>query len=241
MLWPMRRATQGTAVQSRYIRALYWLAWLGLGALAYAAAPPAPQIFVDTPVRPDPDRPLKIGQEFYPAESVKLREEGTCVVRVTVDKSGDIHDPQVITSSGFARLDAACVVATSSGHFLPATRGGIPIDSMANVPILWKLPKPATLADCMAIPPSLPLEKVRADHPDLPKVAKPGVPSRVILRLFVSEKGTVDGAKVDESSGYARLDEASLKGVQGQKMQPAMAGGQGIASCVTMPIVWKLD
>jgi TonB family protein len=198
------------------------------------------QVFIDTPVRPDPAQPLKIGQEFYPAESVRLQEEGKCIVRVAVRKTGEIHDPQILTSSGFKRLDAACIAATSSGHMLPALKNGVPIDSAANVPIVWTLPKASTLADCMAMPASVPLESAQANHPADSKAPNQGVSAKVILRLFVSESGAVDGAKVDQSSGYARLDAAALKMVSGQKMKPAMAGNQPVATCVLLPIAWKL-
>ncbi len=131
----------------------------GLISLAHAALSladarpqpqPQPQIFIDTPVRVDPTRPWKIGPEFYPPESVKLREEGTCVVNMTVDKFGEVHDPKLVTSSGSERLDAACIAAASSGHLMPAYKNGAAIDSTTNMPIKWTLPKPSTLADCMA-------------------------------------------------------------------------------------------
>lgn len=53
---------------------IYLIASLALYSKAQAELPPEPQIFIDTPVRIDPARPLKIGQEFYPVESVKLSE-----------------------------------------------------------------------------------------------------------------------------------------------------------------------
>ena len=206
-----------------------------------ADAPPAPQIFIDVPAQIDPAHPLKIGPEFYPAESVKLRQEGRCVVRITVDKTGAIHDPQIVTSSGFERLDAACIAATTSGHLFPALKNGNPIESTSNIPIIWTLPKSTTLAECMAIPASVPFEKAQADHATGSKKSTKDLSGKVVLRLFISESGAVGGIKVDQSSGSARLDDASVKGVTGQTMKPAMAGGEGIATCVLLPIVWKLQ
>jgi periplasmic protein TonB len=81
----------------------------------------------------------------------------------------------------------------------------------------------------------------QAELPAHFKDTKAGISGRVVLRLFVSETGAVEGVKVDHSSGYPRLDEASVKGVTGQKMKPAMAGGQAIATCVLVPIVWNLE
>ena len=205
-----------------------------------ADVPPEPRIVVDKPVRIDPTRPLNIGREFYPAESAKAREEGKCIVRVAVDKFGNIHDPKIVTSSGFERLDAACITALSSGHMLPAIKNGVAIDSTTGIPISWKLPKSSTLADCMAIPASLPLASAQTDATAKPKDPRQGISARVVLRLFVSETGAIDGVKVDRSSGNKRLDDAAIKLVTGQKLIPAMSGSQAIAACVTLPIIWKL-
>jgi TonB family protein len=185
----------------------------------------------ETPAHIDPQRPLKIGQEFYPKESINSREEGKCLVKLKVDTSGNIHDPSIVTSSGFARLDAACIAAVSSGHLVPATRNGVPVESSVSLPIEWKLPHPATLADCMSIP---------AEDP--PPHASDGSPvsGRVLLRLFVAETGDIEGVKIAKSSGYPRLDEAGVKAVTGQKLTPATSEGHPMATCVTLPIVFNL-
>jgi TonB family protein len=190
---------------------------------------------IETPARIDPEKPFEIGEEFYPKESVNAREEGKCLVKMMVDKSGNIHDPTIVTSSGFARLDAACIAAASFGHLLPATRNGVPVDTTATMPIDWKLP--ATLVDCMNIP-----------SQDLPPIAdagsatkpKPPITGKVILRLFVAKTGHIEGVKIAQSSGYPRLDDAGIKAVTGQKMMPATSDGHPIAACVTMPIVFNL-
>ena len=62
--------------------------------------------------RMDPKHPLKIGEEWYPDASKRANEEGRCIVQMTVAADGRITNPSRIqTSSGFPRLDEACLKA----------------------------------------------------------------------------------------------------------------------------------
>src|ERR1700692_3190062 len=76
-----------------------------------AAPPPvaAPAAKPGTPPRVDPKHPLKIGEEWYPDASKRANEEGRCTVQVTVVIDGRISGDSLQTSSGFPRLDEACL------------------------------------------------------------------------------------------------------------------------------------
>jgi periplasmic protein TonB len=101
-------------------------------------AAPAPQ-HVRTPVRQDPKHPLKIGEEYYPDASKRANEEGRCIVQVTVSADGRITGESIQTSSGFPRLDDACLKGVHGLRMLPATEDGKPVDTTASLPIVWKL------------------------------------------------------------------------------------------------------
>ena len=64
-----------------------------------------------TPPRMDPKHPLQIGEECYPDASKRANEEGRCVVQMTVAADGHIASEAIQTSSGFPRLDEACLKA----------------------------------------------------------------------------------------------------------------------------------
>ena len=103
-------------------------------------APPAPVVrVVRIPPRMDPRHPLKIGQDYYPDASKRAGEEGTCRVRLTVAADGRIIDAAIEKSSGFPRLDEACLKGVRGQRLLPATENGRPIQYTATVPIVWKL------------------------------------------------------------------------------------------------------
>jgi protein TonB len=102
-----------------------------------AAAAPKP----GTPPRMDPKHPLKIGEEWYPDASKRANEEGRCVVQVTVAADGTIKSESLQSSSGFPRLDDACLKAVHGQRMLPATEDGKPIEKTAALPIVWKLTK----------------------------------------------------------------------------------------------------
>jgi TonB family protein len=124
---------------------------------------------------------------------------------------------------------------------LPATKNGVPVQTTAQIPINWKLTQPPpshppTLDECMAIPAVLPLEQLQAGNTN---GGNPG--STTIVRIFVSAVGSVDGAKVDRSSGSPRVDEAAVKQAKALSMNPATLYGQGVESCVTLPVRPKID
>ena len=102
-----------------------------------AAAAPRPA----TPLRQDPKHPLKIGEEWYPDASKRANEEGRCIVQVTVAADGTIKAETLQQSSGFPRLDDACLKAVHGQRMLPATEDGKPIEKTAALPIVWKLTK----------------------------------------------------------------------------------------------------
>ena len=99
------------------------------------AAPPKP----GTPIRQDPKHPLRIGEDYYPDASKRANEEGRCIVLMTVSADGKITNESIQTSSGFPRLDEACLKGVHGQRMLPATEEGKPVEKTVSIPIVWKL------------------------------------------------------------------------------------------------------
>jgi protein TonB len=106
---------------------------------APVAAPPAQH--QRTGVAVDPKHPLHIGEDYYPDASKRAGEEGRCIVQVTVSADGKITAAAIQQSSGFPRLDEACLKGVKDQRMKPATEDGKPVETTASLPIVWKLTK----------------------------------------------------------------------------------------------------
>lgn len=62
----------------------------------------------------------------YPAQSIRMRHEGVCVLQLTVDQDGSVSDASLITSTGFRELDNAAIRAARGMRFRPAYKDGKP-------------------------------------------------------------------------------------------------------------------
>jgi periplasmic protein TonB len=125
---------------------------LSIGAaapLACAGAPPAnlqklvapPPISIPsgTPVKFDPAHPVIVRYQYYPAASKQHHEQGSCMVKLTIGTDGLVRNAELTISSGFERLDEACLKAFRLERFLPATQDGKPVISTIELPINWRL------------------------------------------------------------------------------------------------------
>jgi protein TonB len=63
----------------------------------------------------------------------------------------------------------------------------------------------------------------------------------VLLSVLVKEDGSVGEAKVLESSGYARIDKASLRAGINCKFKPGTKNGEAAPSWVKMQYSWVLN
>ena len=92
-----------------------------------------------TPPRYDNKHPFKIGEEYYPDASKRAGEEGSCVLMMKVAASGQILDATVQTSSGFPRLDDACLKGVKGQKMGPAMEDGKAVEGTFPFKITWKL------------------------------------------------------------------------------------------------------
>lgn len=74
----------------------------------------------------------------YPPLSKQRREEGTVLLRVSLDAQGIVRDIAVERSSLFNRLDQAALEAVRQWRFVPARRGSATLPSSVIVPIEFK-------------------------------------------------------------------------------------------------------
>jgi protein TonB len=107
------------------------------------APPPAPvvaavQHTVSNP-KMDPKHQFRIGEEYYPDASKRANEEGSCILLMKVAASGQILDATVQTSSGFPRLDDACLKGVKGQKMIPAMEDGKPVEGTFPFKITWKL------------------------------------------------------------------------------------------------------
>jgi len=76
---------------------------------------------------------------IYPRASRRAGEAGTVVLRLTVGVSGTVLATDVLSSSGFDRLDQAAQAAVRQWRFSPGTRQGVPVELSIQVPIRFEL------------------------------------------------------------------------------------------------------
>jgi protein TonB len=104
-----------------------------------AQAPPAPVQRAVTGPKMDPKHPFHIGEEYYPDASKRANEEGRCILLMKVAADGRILDATVQTSSGFPRLDDACLKGVKGQKMIPATEDGKGVEGTFPFAIVWRL------------------------------------------------------------------------------------------------------
>jgi protein TonB len=100
------------------------------------SATPAPP--VRTAAAVDPRWPLT--RADYPSASVRLGEEGSVLLELTLGSDGRVLEARVIESSGHVRLDQAAVdEAVRAWRLRPATLDGAPIESRHRIRVQFRL------------------------------------------------------------------------------------------------------
>jgi protein TonB len=67
------------------------------------------------------------------------------------------------------------------------------------------------------------------------------VEGQTTLKLFISERGTVDTSRIDRGSGYPAFDSAALAGSRELRFQPATRGGRPVAAWFLLPVQFELN
>ncbi len=183
-------------------------------------------VVVRTPLRIDPKHPMRFGEDLYPSESKLAGEEGVGKARVDVDANGRVVKAELVDSTGFASLDAACVEGFSHGRFIPATENGSPVASSSVLPLVWLLAEPAKFEVGPAFYPPAALEMKQEGD--------------CVVRFQVSEFGDTSQVKIVQSSGFNTLDYACVMAVRHAHFVPQHADAHPVESTTTINIEWKL-
>ena len=83
--------------------------------------------------------PIARVQPGYPPAAFRAGEEGTVVLRVDVDASGNPGNVDIVSRSGSRELDRAAIEAVRKWKFRPAMQGGQAVASQVEVPIDFKM------------------------------------------------------------------------------------------------------
>ena len=103
-------------------------------------AAPAPVVQHSVvPAHADPKHPFPNSEDYYPDASRRAGEEGVCKLKLTVGIDGKITGASVAESSGFPRLDDACLKLVKGQRLTPQMVDGKPVEASVAVPIRWKL------------------------------------------------------------------------------------------------------
>ncbi|MDO9278054.1 MAG: energy transducer TonB [Polaromonas sp.] len=109
---------------------------------APAANPPAAQAAAAAAVVQQPSSNadyLQNPKPAYPALSARLGETGRTVYKVWIGTDGKPQRAELVSSSGFPRLDKAAYDTVMSWRYVPGMRNGVAEAMAVNVPIHWEL------------------------------------------------------------------------------------------------------
>ena len=201
------------------------------------AEPSTPPASPDSPARLDPKHPLHIGEEFYPLESRMSGEEGTCLLRLQVDSDGYIRATQLLSSTGFPRLNAACLSSAINGQLIPATARGKPVASWFVFRVNWRLTG-ATFEDRPRIRDDYQLKVGTDYYPQLSR--KLHQEGDCIVHVTIDQDGPPSTVTITKSAGYDPLDQACIAAIKEAPFVAARQYDQLFPASTDISIAWRL-
>ena len=111
-------------------------------AVAATPHPPAPPVHVGTHKPPTVGKGFPNSEDYYPAASKRLNEEGSPTVHVCIAASGKLSAaPTIAQSSGSARLDEGALSLAKAGRYVAGMDDGKPIDACFDFRIKFQMTK----------------------------------------------------------------------------------------------------
>lgn len=220
----------------------------GIGPISASAQEPPTTTTASTagPVmkhgRMNPRHPLRIGANYYPKESLKHREKGRCELAFYINADGSVPAAQLLKSSGYSRLNMACIESVIDVPMLPATINGTPVAGWSDFHL-------ARVLDG-APPPLQPLGKS-----DVPRVAEDyefqvgekfypeAAKARhqrgyCVVQTTVGSSGAALNPRITRSTGSEILDKACLAAVTAARFAPELQDGRPVADSTDIAIYW---
>jgi TonB family protein len=225
---------------------------MGCVAAASDAQTPANPVSEDsanaakTPVHIDPKHPLTFRYQFYPPKAISAGEEGTCFVALFVGTDGQIDAVHLLKSSGYPRLDAACVASVVDERMLPATINGRAVVGWFATHISWVLNPGKVLHDRTSSGTPIPRLPEFFELQVGPKFYPATALQRkehgiCLVHLLVNTKGAVSETQLSKSTGFPDLDRACVDAVILAEFTPALAANQtAIDAWTDIAIYWRL-
>ncbi|UCD05502.1 MAG: energy transducer TonB [candidate division WOR-3 bacterium] len=78
-------------------------------------------------------------QPEYPIGARVRGDEGRTIIKVLVDKNGEIISAEILKSSGYMELDQAAIKAARNARFKPAKYKGYPVRVYVSLPYTFRL------------------------------------------------------------------------------------------------------
>ena len=109
-------------------------------AMVVTKAPPPPKAVMTVAATPIKTvRQPDCGEDYYPAQSLRLGQAGSVVVRFCVGANNKMDGPiEVLTSSGFPALDEAAVKCLAAGSYKAGTVEGKPTRTCKDIKVTFK-------------------------------------------------------------------------------------------------------
>jgi TonB family protein len=168
---------------------------------------------------------------LYSDEARARRIEGTVTLEVRIDTSGRADVLRVVRGLGFG-LDENARLALRHWQFSPATRHGVPVDTLAEVDIAFSLANEAInelIANDMATrvgpgvtPPRL-VRRVAVSR----ESASTAAPGSVVLDVLLLEDGSPKVVRVVRSLDGTR-DREAISAFEQWRFSPAMKEGRPV-------------
>ena len=200
---------------------------------------------IDPPTRRakmDPRHPFHIGADYYPAQSRQNGEQGRCILNVYSNVDGSVPATQLLLSTGFPRLDIACLESVIGVPVLPAKENGVPVAGWSEFKIIWRVGNaPHTQYPPLekpAVPRVVEDYEIQAGDKHYPDTAPAKQKGYCLVRATVGSTGTVVNATLTRSTVSKPLDDACLAAVKDTRFTPEIQDGQAVADATLIAIYW---
>ncbi len=204
-----------------------------------------------------PRMAVPMGATSYPLEALAANQEGTAVIELTIGPDGAVTHVEMREPTGYPLLDDAALITVRAARLSdpPTTLEGVPTTARVLADVTWTLPLESAE---MYMLPDLPggtdiypgdtvVEPSHGDHGnsiginDYPYGAlRRGETGKTVLRILVGRDGLVSDVRIEGSSGYPNIDEASANAVRRFRYDAGTVNGQPSSMWVSQVISFQI-